>query len=915
MKNLFNKHLSFFIFLWVSVFFSACSSSFDPGDVWSDFSSQEKPWTRWWWMGNAVDEKNITAQLEAFADAGLGGVEITPIYGVRGYEDAFIDHLSPEWMQMLDHTLKEAERLGLGVDMVMGTGWPFGGPQVEPEFAASRLWIKKYQIEADETFKAEIKLDDRKQKGLALLQNVIYFDEENGRMDITPLVKDGWLTFTPSQATDLYAVFCSKTRQKVKRSAPGGAGYTLDHFSKDAFQDYMIPYEKAFQTKTYPLRAIFNDSYEVYNADYSPLLLERFKEKRKYDLLDHIETIMEKPDNEHYARIICDYRETLSDLLIEDFAMSWDQWSNSHSFMTKYQAHGSPGNLIDLYAAVDIPECEMFGSPVYDIPGYRRDPNNIRKGDSNKMMLKFCSSAAHIQGKELVSSESFTWLREHFKTALSHCKPAADEFFLSGVNHMFLHGSTYSPEEDPWPGFKFYAAINFNPTNAIWHDVPYFFTYISRCQSILQKASNDNEVLLYWPVYDAYANAAMERFLLQLSIHSIDEWLLNTSFYEIAEELDQKGYGFDFISDRFVEEASVSKGQIDLPGEASYKAIIVPDAQYIPLETMQQLVLLKNNGATVIFMGKPESVPGYYQYEQQNGKLVKLLQEHKDWFSKEMELETTLNKKGIFGEEAVQTGLKVLRKKLDGDPVYFVANHTSKTIDQYINFNASSKSVVLLDPMSGKHGMAKTRTEKGSTEVKLCMQPGESLFILMSSGKKTAKEWQYIDKTDAAIPIDCIWDVSFIADQNDSLLTIETDELKSWTTYGPAYEKFSGTAVYSGSIKLDEKLADGYILNLGDVRESARVYINDQFAGALFAHPFTVNISEWIREGENSLKIEVTNLSANRLRNLEIMGHEWKKFYEINMVNIHYERFDASVWEPASSGLNTEISLLPVYYQ
>ena len=95
---------------------------------WPPITAETKPWTRWWWQGSAVDRPSLTAQLEALAAAGIGGVEVTPIYGVRGAEDRFIPYLSPQWMAMLDHTLREATRLKMGVDMATGTGWPFGGP-------------------------------------------------------------------------------------------------------------------------------------------------------------------------------------------------------------------------------------------------------------------------------------------------------------------------------------------------------------------------------------------------------------------------------------------------------------------------------------------------------------------------------------------------------------------------------------------------------------------------------------------------------------------------------------------------------------------------------------------------------------------------------------------------------------------
>ena len=107
-------------------------------------TSENKLWTRWWWMGNAVDKDNLTAQLEAFAKTGLGGVEICPIYGVNGGESREVKFLSPDWMNLLVHTTREAQRLGMNVDLTSGTGWPFGGPMVTKEEASSALNLRVY---------------------------------------------------------------------------------------------------------------------------------------------------------------------------------------------------------------------------------------------------------------------------------------------------------------------------------------------------------------------------------------------------------------------------------------------------------------------------------------------------------------------------------------------------------------------------------------------------------------------------------------------------------------------------------------------------------------------------------------------------------------------------------------------------
>src|SRR5450432_1372444 len=114
---------------------------------WPALTKTTKPWTRWWWMGNAVDEKNLDKSLILYSKAGFGGMEITPIYGAIGFENRYINFLSPEWMHMLNFTIAKANSLGMGVDMNTGTGWPFGGPQVTHEDAASKLIIQTYRLE------------------------------------------------------------------------------------------------------------------------------------------------------------------------------------------------------------------------------------------------------------------------------------------------------------------------------------------------------------------------------------------------------------------------------------------------------------------------------------------------------------------------------------------------------------------------------------------------------------------------------------------------------------------------------------------------------------------------------------------------------------------------------------------------
>ena len=94
--------------------------------------------------------------------------------------------------------------------------------------------------------------------------------------------------------------------------------------------------------------------------------------------------------------------------------------------------------------------------------------------------------------------------------------------FVSGVNHMFFHGTPYSPQDAAWPGWLFYASINMSPTNSIWRDAPAFFEYITRCQSFLQMGQPDNDFLVYLPIYDLWDE--LPGRLVSFDIHKMDRY-------------------------------------------------------------------------------------------------------------------------------------------------------------------------------------------------------------------------------------------------------------------------------------------------------------------------------------------------------------------------------------------------------
>jgi hypothetical protein len=899
---------------------------------WPKTTETAKPWTRWWWMGNAVDEKGLDKQLTTLNEAGFGGVEIVPIYGAKGFEKQYLTYLSPEWMKMLQFTTNKAKSLNMGVDMSVGTGWPIGGPQVDEQDAATKMIVQTYDIQPNEKFSEKIVPKDEKQKNLKTvkLDIVTAYNERNEAVVLTDKINaDGTLNWKPGSGKwTVYAVFVGKTLQKVKRAAPGGEGYTLDHFSPDATKDYLKTFDKAFGNSNYGIRSFFNDSYEVYNADWTPDFLNEFKKRRGYDLGPFIKYLVSNEENETAGRVKSDYRETLNELILNNFTKDFTNWAHSKNSKNTNQAHGSPGNLLDLYAAVDIPESETFGSSIFEIPGLKRDTADIQKSDMPDFnMLKFASSAANVTGKKLTSNETFTWLTEHFKTSWSQAKPEVEQVFLSGINHVFYHGTTYTPADVKFPGWLFYASVNFVPENGLWPHLKGLNSYIERTQSVLQSGKSDNELLMYWPVYDQWASPKGKD--VTFKVHNVEKWLVPTPMYENMNKLSKMGYSLDMISDKMIGESKSENQKIKVSKDAaSYQVLIIPELTYLPESTLKNILDLVQNGASVIFQNEPKDIPGNFEVEKRRTQLKSLWNQIL-FQNQSGNLKTASIGKGkivlssdvakaleylkIGREKLTDTGLKFVRRQFDGGKYYYIVNHTSKEINQNIPLNFVGKQITLMNPENGDFGIGQTQ----NNSVKVQLKSGESLIIKTSEKPDTSiAKWNYTEKTDAPILLNQLWQLTFKEGGPELPKTKTLNKLEPWTNFteDASTQSFSGTGVYTTTLNLEKKNADDYLLKFDKLYESAKVIVNGQDAGIVWSIPFEINIGKYLKKGKNSIQIEVCNLMANRIRYMDQNKMVWRNYNEINFVNIDYKAFDASKWKVQISGLDGQIQIIPVTY-
>lgn len=870
--------------------------------------SSAKPWAYWWWPGNAVSEKGITHNLEAFAKAGFGGLHIIPIYGAKGYENQFLNYLSPAWNSKLAYVLKESKRLHLGIDLTLGTGWPYGGPQIGITEAAKAYKIQTLNLSEGETIATISSSLDKFPN--SQLVSITSYQGNNFQEDLWPLYQQGkisnWKAKTAN--TVIYLFYQTLTQQKVKRAAPGGEGLVMDHFSQEAWDVYKQAFVTVLKKSHAPLRAIYTDSYEVYGANFSPRVFDEFKRLNGYDLRHYLPVLAKsKAEDEFQNQVWADYHRTLADMLLNQFTKPWSKWIKNQGFLSRDQAHGSPGNLIDLYASVDIPETEFFGSKPYTIPGYRIDPDydSVRFGIPDLRNIKLASSAADIMGKKLVSCETATWLGNHFKVSLAQVKPIIDEVFVGGVNHVFYHGATYSPPEVAWPGWLFYASTNFNPQSHFWGALPELNKYIETCQSMLQKYPTDSDLLLYFPMEDIWhqRNTTGKTHALDLHANSRD-WMIQTPFGKWSNALQNRGFQVDYVSDYLLSTLQViAPKKWKAPSGNIYKMLLIPPSTHLSLETMELLAKWVKQGMPVYFLEHIPSVTSTWNYSDEQKErwykaresfLLRVLSDPAD----------VLTRHAVSKETMAEQGLSFIRKRTENGFAYFVTNLSHQFREGNVTLAKSSAGIEILNPLTQE--LKKVKLPK-SKLLPLVLAPGESRIIRVSSTFKGGVVSELTEKSEVQIKPTSKIQVDFVQGAPNLTHSQQMDELNYWTKESSTHQ-FSGSAKYSFDFSLTaEELKSARVLHFDQVRDWVKVKLNGKDLGIVWSIPFQLNIPMGILKEENHIELEVTNVSANRIRQLDKEGGKWKNFYEINFVDIRYNPFDASNWPITDSGLQGKL--------
>jgi hypothetical protein len=806
-----------------------------PETLWRSFLAppdDARPMLRWWWFGPSVTTGEIDREIRAMKTGGFGGFEVQPVYPLSPDSDRLrnLPYLSDPFIAALRHAARTGRAEGMRVDVTGGSGWPFGGPHVSIDHAAASIRMVRVALVAGATELMPPAIGP----GETLLRASL------GATVLT--IGDGLVRVPPSNQPRKALFFVAgRTGQQVKRAAVGAEGYVLDHIDPAAVANHLRTVGdrllEAFAGGP-PPDAFFSDSLEAYGSSWTGDLPAEFMRRRGYDLMPHLSALfLDTPES---AQVRFDWATTLSELVDERYLTPIDAWARANGTRFRAQVYGFPPPTLSSNALVALPEGE--GADWRSFTSTR-----------------WATSAAHLYGKPVVSSEVWTWLHSPSWAATPlDMKVEADRHFLQGVTQLIGHGWPYSPPEAGEPGWAFYAAAALNEHNPWYGVMPDVTRYLQRASFLLRQGEAANSVAIYLPIEDAFAAMRPEAASVNEAMHRrVPDGL-------IGQVLDA-GYGFDFVDAKALAKQGVR-----------HRTLVLPRMERIDAAAYAAIAAWVEAGGHVISIGDLPSNAGGLRDGEARAKVQALSARLRSAPG------VAVVEEGQVGRAlgaAVPPDLRlaaptptlgfVHRRLAEGD-LYFIVNTGNAPLRTAARFVGDRGNGNWWDALRGRQWPA------GSGEIVIELAPYESRFLLFAGAPRQAGP-----QTVAPIPVsNGRWTLSIAGRPSRALPAFE-----SWAS-DPATRYFSGTGIYRGTFDLAAPLARKCIaLDFGaptprepsrsearpfaalnaPVRDAAMVWVNGAPAGSVWAPPYRLDLSGKLRAGRNTVEVRVSNTAINRL--------------------------------------------------
>lgn len=849
---------------------NACQPKPVDGDFYKNFvtpPNQSKPFYRWWWNGNRVTKEEVIRELEIMKSAGAGGVEINPIAmnpALKNPTGKALDWLSDEWIDVLKASIQKGNELGMISDMIIGTGWPFGGKFLDDNetIQGFDLYTEKISGPANYSFKKEnIKEGAEIKQALLLPIPVNGIDKAK---NITEDIQQG-IVKIPAGNFEISIISWRNKFREVMHGAPGGDGPVLDHFNKTAVEKYLQrTYDGLKPTFGENLgkyiRSMFCDSIELSGANWTGDFREQFEKRNGYDVWEYLPLVL---NNETEAsgdfadtllRVRYDYYNTLSELFTERFIIMFHNWCQQVGVKSRYQAYGHPWVPTDLLNGNMIPDIPEGDQWLFNGGWTATQIDQIRYA----IWDKYTSSATHLRGLKIASCEAMTNTSGVFSASLEYIKQATDINVVAGINHLVLHGWNYSPPEAGFPGWIRYGTY-FSQQNPWFPYLHLWSDYAARLSFIFQQSQAVSQIAIIGPTVDRWSESGLARdpFLT-------DPWYLHS----LWQAMNHHGYCSDYLNPRVFQEASYENGKINY-GPMSYQALVICDMQTAFPEFIDALSKYAQAGGKIIFVGRtPSKSPGMKYKDDYTvaAKTKDLLNNFSEnvFISEEPERNSITEWAGdLLNSQHLKPGVKIsvpderlylYQAENEGKPVFFFSNQNR---DKSIAFDAEFETENLYPWNWNAETGEKSMYSYNQKNVSIHLKPLESLLLIFSKEKE-----DIIKKPEEAVSkkldISKNWQASFTTPEG-KIYEKEISVLGDVARIA-GLETFGGTIIYRKRFEADSGQT---LLKLGMVAETAEVTLNGKNLGVKWWGEKTFDISKTLKKGENELEIKVTTLLWN----------------------------------------------------
>lgn len=869
---------------------------------------------RWWWFGPSVTKAELDRELRVMKEGGIGGVEVQPVYPLlpddkkAGIKN--LPYLSDEFLEMLRFTSDKTKELGMRMDLTLGSGWSFGGAKTPLSEAAGQIRFERVKIDKNtKRVPLPAMIYAEQLHGVFLAKTNGNVIEEGSLKELTDIRDDNVFLPETSDGNEVLFFIGGKSGMQVKRPAVDAEGYVLNHLDKTSVENYLKNtgdrLYSAFDNANVPY-SFFCDSLEVYQQDWTNGFLEEFQKRRGYDLKPYLPALA-MDMGKQTAEIRYDWGRTLTELFNENFMIPMQDWGKKNKTKFRIQGYGIPPVSISSNQWADISDGEGAQWKV------------VRAA-------RWASSANHIYGRNITSSETWTWLHSPaFRAAPLDLKAEADIHFLQGINQLIGHGWAYTPPQVEYPGWRFYAAGEYSERNPWYIVMPDLAKYLQRMSWLMRQGEQKNDVALYLPNADAYAHfSAAKVHLIDVEKELVGE--------KIMPALFESGYNLNFFDDGMLNSVGKVEKENLVLGASKHKAVILPGIERIPLESLRKLdEFVKAGGIVIATRNLPSIVPGMKATEAEQAELKSTVARLFDGKNPKVKFVQNDEEAGEALKKILIPDAKIspsgkdfgfVHRKTDDADIYFVANTSNVKKSVEISFRNFGKNAEVWNAIDGKSTAARIKNwNKDVTTIALTFEPYQSHVVVFSN--KNVKIVESKKETGETIDLNSDWQVTFGKNS-----PVSKSKLTDWIS-AEETKYFSGTAVYEKTFNLSPmqsktsmKLDFGEAVSLNfepqkngmatyldaPIKESAVVHINGKRAGSLWSPPYNLDVSGFLKAGENRIKIEVANTAMNYMAGRNLPNYR--------LLNLRYgERFQPQEMEkvmPYPSGITGNVRLIAV---